>query len=171
MESLEDMIAAHTQTLEELRRTRSQIARELKRRASGKGDERDLKPYGIPGMEAYLERVEGEIEAQEELLDLLRNPGWVDLLGGLLADPEQVHAAAADPSEYARERGVEIPAMVDVAVTRMAARPDVTVTGYDPRAPFQLRWTSDGFQRAAPPSAPDEARRTPGRGRRARRDE
>jgi hypothetical protein len=31
----------------------------------------------------------------------------------------------------------------------VAGRPDLTVTGFDPVAPFEFRWTEDGFTSSA----------------------
>jgi hypothetical protein len=145
MASLKANVKAHTDALAELRRLRAMVAREIKLREAGKWRDPNPKPEGIPGMIAWLEQIDREIAACEGNVELIRDPRWVDALAKLRDDPELVKAAVRDPKAYARRVGVKLPPEVEVELTTVAGRLDLRITGFDPLAPFELRWTDDGF--------------------------
>jgi hypothetical protein len=74
-----------------------------------------------------------------------RDQRWADALAELLDDPKRAQAAARDPRAYARKLGVKLPRDLVVDLRVVAGRPDLTVTGLDPLAPFEFHWTEDGF--------------------------
>jgi len=78
-----------------------------------------------------------------------------------------VKAAIRDPKGYARKVGVKLPPEVEVELTTVAGRLDLKITGFDPLAPFELRWTDDGFSNPVadarePPAAPAKRPRPAG---------
>jgi hypothetical protein len=96
-------------------------------------------------MIAWLEYVDRQIAAHEQQAELVRDKRWTDALAELLADPKRAQAAARDPRGYARRLGVKLPRDLAVDLRIVAGRPDLTVTGLDPLAPFEFHWTEDGF--------------------------
>jgi hypothetical protein len=156
----------HVAAIAELQGLRDALAREIEAREAGEWQDPNPKPEGIPGMIDWLKYLDGQIAAHEQQLELVRDPRWTDALAELLDDPKRARAAARDPRAYARKLGVTLPPDVEVELRVVADRPDLTVTGLDPLAPFDFRWTEDGFtsRAGAEPEevAPQKKRRRSG---------
>jgi hypothetical protein len=164
----------HVALIAALRRLRDALAEQIKARQAGKWDDPNPKPEGIPGMIDWLKYVDSQIAAHEQQAELVRDPRWTDALAGLLDDPERARAAARDPRAYARKLGIQLPGDVVVDLRVVAGRPDLTVMGLDPLAPFEFRWTEDGFSsqagtEAEPGAPPQQRRRTGPQSPRSRR--
>jgi hypothetical protein len=156
----------HVAAITELRRLRDALAREIKAREGGKWRDPNPKPEGIPGMIAWLEYIERQIAAHEQQAELVRDPRWADALAELLHDPDRAQAATRDPLAYARKLGVKLPPDTAVEFRVVAGRLELSVTGLNPLAPFEFRWTEDGFTSQigaeAEREAPQAARRRSG---------
>lgn len=135
----------HAAAIATLRRLRDTLANQISAREAGNWHDPNPKPEGIPGMIAWLKYIDNQITAHEQQVELVRDPRWTDALAELLDDPERARAIARDPLAHAREIGIELPPEVIVELKVIAGRPDLTVTGLDPLAPFEFRWTEDGF--------------------------
>jgi len=142
---LRAQIKGHAATIAELRTLRDALAREIKAREAGKWRDPNPKPEGIPGMVAWLRYIDRQIAAHGQQVELVRDPRWTDALAELLDDPDRARVAARNPVAYARKLGIRLPREVAVELRVVAGRPDLTVTGLDPLAPFEFRWTEDGF--------------------------
>jgi hypothetical protein len=153
---LRAQIKGHGTTIAELRGLRDTLAREIKAREAGEWRDPNPKPDGIPGMVAWLEYLDRQIGAHERQLELVRDSRWTDALAELLDDPKQARVAARDPRAYARKLGVNLPREVAVELRVVDDRPDLTVRVLDPVAPFEFRWTEDGFTTPAGTDAEDE---------------
>jgi hypothetical protein len=158
----------HTAAIAELRRLRDTLAKEITAREAGKWQDPNPKPDGIPGMMAWLKYVDSQIAAHEQQAELVRDQRWTDALAELLDDPKRAQAAARDPRGYARKLGVNLPPDLAIDLRVIAGRPNLTVTGLDPVAPFEFNWTEDGFtSRAGAPGEEAPAQRQPRRSKTA----
>jgi hypothetical protein len=136
----------HRQRIAELRQLLEMLRRQITLRQAGEGSDPNPKPDGIPGLVAEAELVEREIHSHEKLLTLGQDEHLLNALGEMLDDPGLAQAASRDPRGYARERGVELPPNMDLALSFRSGRIEVLITYYDKLAPFLLVWNNDGFR-------------------------
>jgi hypothetical protein len=152
----------HVDAIAALRRLRDAVAAEIEARQAGKWNDPNPKPEGIAGMIDWLKYIDAQIAAHEQQLELVKDKRWTDALAELLGNPDWAPAAARDPRAHALKLGIKLPPDVVLELRLPAGRPELTVTGLDPHAPFEFRWTEDGFtsqaSAEAPPPAPQRTR-------------
>jgi hypothetical protein len=145
IESLERHLKVHEEEIASLKESLEAISREIELREAGQSRDPNPKAEGIPGLKSQRELIEQEIGRRGAVLALGRDQRILDVLGELLDNPDLAREASRDPKVFARERGLELPATMDLDLEVREDRINLLVTYYDDFAPFTLTWTNEGF--------------------------
>jgi hypothetical protein len=145
-DSLERHLKAHAKDVTDLREARDALTDRAERRAAGYWDDPNPKPSSIAVLHEQSDLLDLEIDRHEQLIALARDERVLQALGELVDHPELVTSAARDPHGYARARGIDLPATMDVVVRLVDGHPMVRVTNDDDLAPFSLIWDSEGVR-------------------------
>jgi hypothetical protein len=152
LESLERHMRIHEEELADLRTSLRAVTREIGRRQETHPErvpdkERDPanKAGGVSVLESQRDVIEREIAIHDALIALGRDRRILDALGEIAGAPDLAREAARDPSAFARERGIELPANMELKLDVDRERLTLRVTYYNELAPFVLTWDRDGF--------------------------
>jgi hypothetical protein len=150
LETLNRHLAMHREDITALQATLRILDREIKKRRAGEGPPE--KRAGLDGLIAYGELVSEEIGKHEDVIKLASDDLALEMLAEFIGNPKLARLAARNPRAYAKERGLELPASMDVDVAVRDGRAWVRIASHDDLTPFTITWTDDGF--SAPQTDP-----------------
>lgn len=143
---LERHLKAHNKDVAELRASLKSLGRELERREAGRWSDPNPKPgHGTAVLTEQLQMIEREIERHLALVALGRDDRFLRTLDELIDHPNLVDKAAQDPRAFAKARGIELPATMEVELAQVDGHPQLRVVNYDRVASFTLVWDRNGF--------------------------
>jgi hypothetical protein len=152
LESLERLLRIHDEELVALHTSLQAFTREIDRRETAypgrvgdEGRDPNAKVGGIPILISQREVIEQKIRVHEVLIALAREQRYLDTLGELLGNPDLAREAARDPTSFAEDRGIEIPANLALELYIDEDQVSLRITHYDEFVPFVAIWNESGF--------------------------
>jgi hypothetical protein len=144
-ESLNRLLQSHRTEIAALRNQYRNLAREVERRRAGEWSDPNPKPAGIPGLENQLDLTGREIKAHDELLRFGENERLLGALGEIYDSRDVALEAAANPTAFARSRGVELIPTMELQVIVGPETVEVQASNFDELAPTVIVWNENGF--------------------------